>query len=446
MEANMASAGTKVDVRLDFGKTYQVVDGFGVNINSRYWIGDRLLPAMDLLVNDLGARLFRVDIWGKSNWIDPTGVIGPDALEPERLATIYQGEIFQRGWAMMRYLNERGIEPYLTASGDVPRWMLAEDGKTLQDYEAFTDMLVSMIEWARRKEGLRFSLFGPMNETDIGTPEGPTVSPEDYVRVCEILDEKLARKGLDDIRLVVAEQAYFTPDYLEALVRSQKLRERIGVFSMHDYLDYSDEDYRCITDVVRLSPYGDKPMWFGEYGDLEQSGEKEWFVAWAMASRLLDHLAHGFSGSLSWDAFDNYHDHDEAWTIYGLLRTGLRVYTPKKRYHAVKHIYRYVLPGFERIGAKVDSSDVRVLAFANHERTALTVVGMNLSSSRTYYLNVDSSDIQGSLRAGKAALYRTSEHENCVLIDNVPMKGANYPFMGAEVCLPPDSIFTLTTI
>ncbi|RPJ40250.1 MAG: hypothetical protein EHM21_14975 [Chloroflexi bacterium] len=442
----MANAGTKVDVRLDLGKTYQTIDGFGVNINSKYWTGERLLPALDLLVNDLGARLFRVDIWGKSNWIDPTGELGPAALAPERLEAIYQGEIFQRGWAMMRYLNEQGIEPYLTASGDVPGWMLGPDGKTLQNYGAFCNMLVSLVEWARRKEGIRFSLFGPLNETDIGSPEGPTVSPEDYRRVCEILAEKLAKKELDDIRLVVAEQANFTPDYLDALVKSTKLRERIAVFSMHDYLGFTEEQYRCIIDAVRLSPYADKPMWFGEFGDLEQSGEKEWYVAWAMVSRLLDHLAHGFSGSLAWDAFDNYHDHDEAWTIYGLLRTGLRVYTPKKRYYALKHVYRCVLPGFVRIGANADSGEVRVLAFANPERTALTVVGMNLSSSRTYYLNIDSADIQGALRAGKAAVYRTSEHENFVLVDRVPLRGPNYPFMGMEVCLPPDSIFTVTTI
>src|SRR5512133_933079 len=110
----MTNAGTKVDVRLDLGKTYQPVDGLGVNINSKYWIGDRLLPAMDLLVNDLGARLFRVDIWGKSNWIDPTGELGRASLDPAHLAEVYQGEIFKRGWAMMRYLNEQGIEPYLT--------------------------------------------------------------------------------------------------------------------------------------------------------------------------------------------------------------------------------------------------------------------------------------------------------------------------------------------
>ncbi len=33
----------------------------------------------------------------------------------------------------MRYFNEHVIAPYLTASGDVPRWMLGPDGQTLAD-------------------------------------------------------------------------------------------------------------------------------------------------------------------------------------------------------------------------------------------------------------------------------------------------------------------------
>ena len=444
----MASAGKKADVRLDLGRSYQTIDGFGVNFNSKYWIGSgaRLKPAVDLLLEDLGARLFRVDIWGKSDWPDPTGELGPSSLQPDNLARVYQGEIFQRGWNLMRYLNERGIEPYLTASGDVPPWMLAADGKTLRDYDAFCEMLASMVDWARSREGLRFTLFGPLNETDLGSPEGPSVSPEEYVKVCETLDEKLCRRDLMDIRFVVPEQARFDPNYLRELVKSRRLRERIGVFSMHDYADLSAEDYRAVIETIRRSNYADKRLWFGEFGDLEQSGEKEWYVAWVMVSRLLDHLSAGFNASLAWDAFDNYHDHDEWWTIYGLIRTGLRAMTPKKRYYALKHVYRFVLPGFQRVPTTCGSSDLRVLAFASQDRQQISVVGMNLSSSGNLYLNVEADGLPEVVRQSRLALYRTSESENCVRVSDVPAKGGNWPFSGAEFLLPPNSIFTLTNI
>ena len=128
------TSGTFVNLRVNVDQLYQKIDGFGVNTNSKYF-DPRLMPAMNFLVDDLGATLYRVDIWGKSNWIDPDGTLGKKAaLAPEHLASIHQGDIFQRGWEMMRWLNAHGIRPYLTASGIVPSWMLASDGKTLSDY------------------------------------------------------------------------------------------------------------------------------------------------------------------------------------------------------------------------------------------------------------------------------------------------------------------------
>ena len=439
----MSNAGEMADIVVDGGRAYQTIDGFGVNINAKCWNQGRLVPTMDLLRQDLGATLYRVDIWGKSNWIDPDGEIGPRALAEEHLAAIYQGEIFRRGWAMMRYLNDHGIEPYLTASGDVPRWMLASDGKTLADYRAFSDMVVSMVEWARRREKLRFTLFGPMNETDVGSPEGPSVSAAEFVRVLEVLDDGLAERGLDDIRLVVPEQGSFNTDYLREIVRSRKLVGRIGVFGMHTYTGLSADAVQAVQDVIANSPYAGCRRWLTEYGDLEQSGEREWYVTWAMTSRLFDLLEGGFNGARVWAAFDNYHD--EAWTIYGLLRTGRRVHTPKKRYYATRQVHRFVLPGFERVEATCACSGLRVLAFADPQRTQLTLVGLN-GPGRAYYLNVRVRGFLRQVMAGRVYYHRTSESENCHRIGIIPVVGPENPFTGIDAFVPPDSIFTLTTV
>ena len=138
----MTNAGEMVEITVNGGRAFQSIDGFGVNINPKYWNNGKLIPTLDLLREDLGATLYRIDIWGKSNWIDPDGTIGLNALKEEHLASVYQGDIFRRGWAMIRYLNEHGIEPYLTVSGDVPAWMLGSDGKSLSAYRPFCEMLV----------------------------------------------------------------------------------------------------------------------------------------------------------------------------------------------------------------------------------------------------------------------------------------------------------------
>ncbi len=454
-----------INVKVNSGVTYQKIDGFGLTINSKPW-SENLIPAMDLLREDLGASLYRVDIWGKSNWIDPTGELGKEkALSPAHLAEVYSGPVFQKGWAMMRYLNQHGILPYLTASGDVPGWMLGDTynkghlasipeipadlfgrrGRPLVDYEAFCDMLVSMVEWACKQEGLHFNLFGPLNESDIAQPEGPGVDPVEFVKVCEMLVDKLDQKGLNDIRLVVAEQAIFGPWYFQQLVKSKKLQGRIGIFSLHDYSDIPLEEYQKIYQVLGGSAYKDVPIWMTEYGDLEQSGEKEWYVGWASTSRLFDHLEAGFSGSLIWDAYDNYHDGDEHRTIYGVLRTGLHVYTSKKRYYTAKQVFRFVPPGFERIQVENHSSDVRLLAFSNAERTQLTLVGMNLSS-QDLFLNVHVEGFPAEMKQSKVAYYRTSQAENCVCLGEIPLQGPNYPFNGIDATIPGGCIFTLTTV
>lgn len=441
----MSDAGEMVPVLVDGERPYQTIDGFGVNINSKYWDERRILPAMELLLEDLGATLYRVDIWGKSDWIDPDGTLGRSALNDQRYEEVYSSEVFRRGWAMMRYLNAHHIEPYLTASGDVPAWMLAPDGRTLVDYDAFCEMLVSMVEWAKRREGLRFTLFGPANETDIGSPEGPSISSVEFVKVLERLDEKLARRGLDDIRLVVAEQARLDADYVREIVASERLMRRIGVFGLHRYGPVAPETNREIVDLVRASPYAGCPLWLTEYGDLEQTGEREWYVAWQMTRRLLGQLRAGFSGALAWDAYDNYHDHDESWTIYGLLRAGLRAYTPKKRYYASKQVYRFVLPGFQRVDVSSPSAGLDMLAWASPDRMAFTLVGIN-DSQRPLYLNVALEGFPESLLDGKVAYYRTSETENCFYVGDIPMRGGNWPFAGIDAAVPPASIFTLSTV
>jgi hypothetical protein len=182
-----------------------------------------------------------------------------------------------------------------------------------------------------------------------------------------------------------------------------------------------------------------------EYGDLEQSGEREWTVAWQITKRLLRQLEAGFHGALVWDAYDNYHDHNEAWTIYGLLRTGLRVHTPKKRYYASKQVYRYVLPGFERVAAESAFPELSLLAFASRDRSQLTLVGMN-DSTRSFILNVVLEGFAEKVMSGRVTYHRTTETENCHRIGTIPVRGSHYPFTGIDVLVPPHTIFTLTTV
>jgi O-glycosyl hydrolase len=396
---------------------------------------------MELLVDDLGATLFRMDHYGKSNWADPDDTKDASVLSPASLERIHAGREFKDAASMGAWLNSRGIEPYVTISGIVPRWMCGPDGRTLADYDAFAEMASSYAEWLRKKAGVRFSLFGPLNETDLGPPEGPVVAPADFPRALAAVARALDRRGLGDLKLVAAEQGTFNLDFATAILADRVLAGRLGVFGIHAYSDFhSDSLVKLFSD--HLGADHRCALWMTEYGDLDETGEREWFVAWSSTDRLLRLLEDGLNAALVWDAFDNYHDHDEAWSLFGLLRRGRKIYTPKKRYFAAKQVYRFVRPGFQRIGTRSDAQAIRTVAFLGAENQ--TVVGMNMGGT-DLMLDVV---LEGLQDAGRRTVdvWRTSPDENCHRISREPVVGKSYPYLGIPVAAPAGSIITVTTI
>ncbi len=435
----MTLAAYMANITIDGAEAYQTIDGFGVNINARYWADGKLATVVDQLIDDLGATLFRVDIWGTCDWPDPAGSIGPDALDADRLAAIYRGSVFRGGWALIRHLNARGIAPYLTCSGIVPAWMRAADDRTLADVASYSTMVVSQLRWALEQEGLQISLFCPLNETDLGPPEGPALSPAAYAATLAQIARDMDAAGLPT-RFVAAEQASFNDQFITAIRNEPDALRRIAVWGLHTYGTINAEMHATVAAAA-----DDIPRWMTEYGDLDQTGDKEWYIAWLMTERLFDLLAHGFRAALVWDAFDNYHDHDQHWTIYGLLRTGLRAYTPKMRYYATRQLFAHIPPGWQRVAASSPNDDLRVLAFANPERSELTLVVMN-GGVRPANINGLLSGFAAEIASKRVAVSRTSEHERGHTIGPVSVTTRRWPYIGIDAIVPPGSIVTMTTM
>ncbi len=439
----MTTARTAAKIKVDRAAKHQKIDGFGVNINSKYWDGGLLAPVVDLLIDDLGATLFRLDGYGRADWVDPTGELGREAaLNQRNYDRIYRTADFQNALGMALYMNRRGIEPYITISGIVPPWMRGKDDKTLIDYAGFADMAVNYIAWLK-SEGVRFTLFGPLNETDLGPPEGPLLTPEEYVRACEALIEALDRYGMSGVRLVVAEQAFYNISYAKALLASEALHSRIAIMAMHAYSDYHADDLmQLLSDPRHASIHA----WMSEFGDHHQSIEHEERTAWVNMERLMRLLSDGMHGAMSWDAYDNYHDHDYSWTCFGLLMNARNVFTPKKRYYALKHIFRFVRPGFTRIDAHSSDESIAVLAFAG-ENGELTVVGMN---SRESAVALDLDLGLGRKKSGLDTLnyqvYRTCSFEDCACVTTPIVKLINHDSRGVEFTALAGSIFTITNV
>ena len=80
----------------------------------------------------------------------------------------YSSPVFQPSWALMRYLNSRGIRPLIALYGPVPDWMTDDKVGPLQQpaslaslnakrqnhlspsmYDEFAEEVVSMLVYAR---------------------------------------------------------------------------------------------------------------------------------------------------------------------------------------------------------------------------------------------------------------------------------------------------------
>ena len=195
------------DMQIDGSQRFQRIDGFGVNANTRSWNGNELMPALNLLIDSLHAEVWRVIVETVYNWEDKNDNADPFSFNWDYYNALYETPKFQKAWHMIRYLNGRGITDKLMINfmGPVPLWM---GGKVVYPkYEdEYIEMLVSFFYYARNVKHLKIGLISIMNEPDIEN-EGPTVGPEQYVRLMHKFIDRMQSLGMGDIRYVAPDVA-----------------------------------------------------------------------------------------------------------------------------------------------------------------------------------------------------------------------------------------------
>jgi O-glycosyl hydrolase len=437
-------------ISVDPAQRFQYIDGFGVNFNGTYF-RDAQKPMIDMLIDDLGATIFRLDPYGLINWEGVNDNDNPGVINWEYYNDRYSTPTFEASWAAARYLKSRGIRPFLTLSGTAPDWMLDTKGPPAHTvcrpqpsgrpdhlkpsmYEEFAETVVSLAVYARTRARIDFEYFSPLNETDCYPAEGPRIDPDEMPRVLGAIARRLRQEGLGDVRLVVADQARITNDYITPIMQSADLMKQVAVFSFHTY---GADSVGPQVARVRNSEYRNVRVWLTEYGDLDdldRSAANEWkSFSLAATHRVLTALNQGASAALFWDAYDNYHEHYPRLTFYGLVANADHIYSPKKRYFAAKQLYRFVRPGSQRIAATSDAPSILVSAFRHGDARTLTVVGLKQGGPNRVRLAVPESGREMSW-----SLYQTTRELNCVRTDVLSAKNGSIEFD-----LPDEAVFTL---
>ena len=450
---------------VDASQTYQVIDGFGVNFNPDQWKHGGQKQAMDLLTDNMGCTLYRFDCFGRANWLNPNRQEANGKWPANYLDSVYRSADWQNAWQAFRYLNSKTIDPYFNVSGIVPPQWNHQGTLDLENFDAYAEMIATMVDWARNVEKLKFSILAPFNETDLGGRcEGPSIPPQNRAAALSAIIKKLDEHHLSDLKLIVFCDAGISNDKIEPVLADTGYKQRIYAFSGHTYGNGDEGDggwYYAPSPVGEVkshlltSAYNKTHIWLNEFGDLDQTNEIDFEFAWRSTRRLFLALRDGANSGQFWDALDNYHKHDSTWSTYGLLKTDTLswTYKPKTRFFALKQLYKFVKPGFVRIAINAPKNNkydvyemwhnelknIKCLAFISPDGKDFTITGSNLIESDVAF-NVQLSNIPGA-EGKKCYTYVTTRQQNCELISETTVKN-----MALETRFPEKCIFTITTI
>ena len=442
-------------ISVDPRQRFQSIDGFGVNVIGP-WFRDDQKPMFDMLIDDLGATMFRVGpYFVYSNWEEMNDNDDPNLMNWEYYNNRYSSPVFQPSWALMRYLNSRGIRPLIALYGPVPDWMTDDKVGPLQQptslaslnakrqnhlspsmYDEFAEEVVSMLVYARTQARVDFEYFSPFNETDAYPNEGPRIDPNEVAKVLEVVARRLKKEGLRDVRLAPADQAEPTKDFISPILKDAEVMKQVGALTLHIYRD--SDMVTPHVEHIRKSEFPHIPLWVTEYGeldDLNRTAENEW-TGFSVAAdrRALRALNQGAGALLIWDAFDDYEDCVKRLCYYGLFHSAGHVYSPKKRYYAAKQLYHFVRPGSQRIAAESNSPNLTVSAFRNGGPNEVIVVGVKKGGPGHVRVEVPGNQPLPATWD----LYETTRQLDCVKVDTPAITSG-----AAEFDLPNEAIFTL---
>ena len=371
----VVSTGTPpngIPLTLDGAQRFQSMDGFGVNINVNGWGVGNFQGALDQLVDDLGSTLFRVYI-DNTDWEVTNDNGDPFSFDWSFYGALYSTPRFEQAWSTLGYLNQKGIGDgiVLNFMGPGPAWM---GGDTLNPAmeDEWVEMILSYAYYARFDRGLAFSKLAPFNEPDWTCEEGICVDPFQAARVLRKIAQRLDGLGLGDVTLVAPETAQAgaaVEQYIPEILADPVIMAKVDTFGFHNYAGYS----AGAGSVIAGSAYPDRGFWITE----QSLGDS---LDLAPVDNLMNHLDAGATATLAYkgyDGQDNHHPGEE----YGLgllaYDSASQSYVPRKGFHVLRPVHRFVEPGAVRVGTSESSGSLRVYGFHNPVNGRVTILGRN---------------------------------------------------------------------
>ena len=437
-------------IAINGATTHQTIDGFGVNVNTTWWYNgaygntDVVKPAIDMLVNDLGATIFRAVI-EEMDWESVNDDADPNHFNWSYYNGVFTNPKFQSAWNTLRYLNQKGIKDRLVISfmGTPPGWMGSNYAISTAMEDEFVETIAALLYYARYTAGIQFTLVSPMNETEQvlkGWYEGPNMPDAvQFARVMKKLAIKLDTIGMNDIRFIAPDAASekFFQSLLSEMVKDPVIMSKLFCWGIHNY----GKDSGGYKNFLSGPASQDKSFWVTETCGI---------------ANLFGQIDDNPKAFIFWDGFDSVYQHairhdsslntpPNDWCFWMKSEEGkpliaydssTKNWTPRKQFYEYAQLFKYIAAGAARIGATADNGNLTVYAYRNPDRNVV-ITGRNKSSEA-----IAANGILSSINATPTLTFTyTTPTQNLV-------KGASVAVnqSGAfSVTIPANCVFTLSS-
>jgi len=446
-------------VTVDGSQTYQIIDGFGVNLN--HWNTNEVGPVIDALVDQAGMTLFRV-ILDHSDWEATNTNSSPSitnwGVNWAYYTSVYNTADFEDLWDTIGYLNKKGITNGISLSfmGVGPTWMIAPDASgytfLIPGYEPqWAEMLTSLILYARNERNLQFNLVEPNNEPDnlSGLNKIRVTQGAQAVTALEDLAQCLDANGLSDIRFVGPDLDVTSTSWLSDWLNDPLLMAKVAHVGLHSYGDNGSVSGDVYT-FLQQSTYTNLDLWMTEFNvwcttcEGGGAGDNSWDFARGTANCLLNHLANGAAGGMVFTGCDTWMEYinlnSGGWSLWGLfaaddINAVPLTFSPRKGFYTLSQISKYVRPGAQEIGLSGDTSPFNLLAFYHPVSGQLTLTGVNPSGDTPLSASLASLPPVSNLD-----LYYTTSTTNLCWAGSFPVSNGTF-----ATTIPADCVFTLVS-
>lgn len=457
-----------MDIDIDGATRHQKLDGFGVNINPAWWYkgdygsAETIIPPLDMLIDSLGATIFRVVI-EEIDWEAVNDDNDPDHFNWDYYNSVFSGKKFRCIFDALRYLNSRGITKNLMISfmgaGPSPAplegkdplksWMGGTGYSINPDKEdELAESITAFLFYLRNTAKVSFCLVSPMNETDViswsknaehpdGIVEGPDIpDPVQYVRIVGKLARKLDSVGMDDIRFVVPDAAgeKLFAGVMEEMLKDPYLMEKLACWGVHQYGDDAANYLKVINRPANLS-------------------RSFWVTETAGIGNMLGQLDDGARAYIFWDGFDCVYQHGRRngygdvppndWAFWMTPENGKPLieydqvtgnWKPRKQFYQHAQLMRFIKTGAVRIEVTSQDSMLQSYAFIN-PGGQLVITGRNSAGCRIA-MNGKMKNIISPI---SLKMVFTGKNENMAEVKDMFLSGDSF-----RIVIPPDCIFTIT--